>query len=84
MKVRELSSEAPPFNLSVALVSILELDPQLPDAHLGQNVRDPLDLEGGEGPLAGRPASHLQHGKQDNQCRGSGSACFWTSWIRIH
>jgi hypothetical protein len=47
MKVRGLSSEAPPFNLSVALVSVLELDPQLPDSHLRQNVRDPLDLEGG-------------------------------------
>jgi hypothetical protein len=79
MKVRGLSSEAPAFNLSVALVSVLELDPQLSDAHLGQNVRDPLDLKGGEGPLAGRPASHLQHAQQDNQCWGSESAFFWAS-----
>ena len=35
------------FELSVPLVAVLELDPQLSDLHEGKNLRDPLDDEGG-------------------------------------
>ena len=55
-----ICSEAPAFKLPIPLVAILELDPQLPDPHLWQDVRDPLDLKGGDAALVGRPAAHLQ------------------------
>ena len=35
------------FELSVPLMAVLELYPQLSDLHEGKNLRDPLDDEGG-------------------------------------
>ena len=35
------------FELSVPLMAVLELDPQLSDLHEGKNLRDPLNDEGG-------------------------------------
>ena len=35
------------FELSVPLMAVLELYPQLADLHEGKNLRDPLDDEGG-------------------------------------
>ena len=35
------------FELSVPLMAVLELDPQLANLHEGKNLRDPLDDEGG-------------------------------------
>ena len=35
------------FKLSVPLMAVLELNPQLSYLHEGKNLRDPLDDEGG-------------------------------------